>query len=73
VTFCGADWESPMELEALIPLITTRLPFPQVMNSIQATLPQLLSHPLTFRLFRVNDRPVVDLYFIFSFQPGATR
>jgi hypothetical protein len=54
-----------MELEALFPTVSAGFPFTRVLNSIQASLPEVLSQPLTFRLFRENNRSIVDLYFFF--------
>jgi hypothetical protein len=55
-----------MEIETLAPRVSGRFPFTRVLNSIPATVPEVLSHPMTFPLFRDVNRSIIDLYFFLS-------
>jgi hypothetical protein len=49
-----------MELEQLIPSVVKSPSYNLLLSSGQATLSEILSQPLTFRLFRQKDPLIVD-------------
>lgn len=57
-----------MEIETIVPREISQPPeLVSLLNSSRATLTDILTQPLTFRLFRQEDPQILDLYvFCFS-------
>lgn len=60
-----------MELETVIPSKISRPPnISKLLNSPDTTVLDILSEPLTFRLFRQEDPQIIELY-VFNFLTPA--
>jgi hypothetical protein len=51
-----------MEVERLVPVVVKTPSYSRLVSSIHATLPHVLSQPLTFRLFSQDEPLIIDLY-----------